>query len=134
MPKNRRSLVLWLCCVCWTFCGASLWAQQAVLLTKELPLEGEIFGARGRPAFLIPGRAGPPRSGKSWGWYAPTLPNLPRPEERWMFERFAAAGVTVAGITATGIDGGESYGSPRGNTVYTALYEAMKARSDEAAM
>lgn len=123
MPKNRRSLVLWLCCVCWTWCGASLWAQQAVLPAKELPLEGEIFGAGGRPAFLIPGRAGLPRSGKSWVWYAPTLPNLPGPEERWMFERFVAAGITVAGI-----DAGESYGSPRGNTVYTALYEAMKAR------
>jgi hypothetical protein len=43
-------------------------------------------------------------------WYAPTLPNLPGPEERWMFEKFRAAGIAVAGI-----DAGESYGSPAGN-------------------
>ncbi len=123
MLEIRWNPVLLFCCVFSTCLGGSLWAQQDVLPAKELPLDGELFATGGRPAFLIPGRAGLPRSGKSWVWYAPTLPNLPGPEERWMFERFAAAGIAMAGI-----DAGESYGSPRGNIVYTALYDAMKAR------
>jgi pimeloyl-ACP methyl ester carboxylesterase len=56
-------------------------------------------------------------------WYAPALPNLPGPEERWMFERFRAAGIAVAGI-----DAGESYGSPAGNKVFDALYAALTAK------
>ena len=38
----------------------------------------------------------------------PTLPGLPADSEKWMFERFTAAGIAIAGI-----DVGESYGSPR---------------------
>ena len=123
--KDGLGLVIlsWLCC---SLCGSGLMAQQEAgqsLPAKVLPLEGEVFAAGDRPAFLIPGRSGLPRSGKAWVWYAPTLPNLPGPEERWMFERFTAAGIAVAGI-----DAGESYGSPRGNAVYSALYESMQAR------
>ena len=29
-------------------------------------------------------------------WYAPTLSGLPEARERWMFERFLAAGIAVA--------------------------------------
>jgi photosystem II stability/assembly factor-like uncharacterized protein/pimeloyl-ACP methyl ester carboxylesterase len=90
---------------------------------KVLPLDGEVFEVSGRTAFLIPAEADPHAAAKPWVWYAPTLPNLPGPEERWMFERFRAAGVAVAGI-----DAGESYGSPAGNKVFDALYAAMTAR------
>ena len=90
---------------------------------KVLPLYGEVFEAAGRPAFLIPARAAPDAPAKPWVWYAPTLPNLPGPEEKWMFERFRAAGIAVAGI-----DAGESYGSPAGNKVFDALYAAMTAK------
>jgi hypothetical protein len=31
-------------------------------------------------------------------WYAPTLPSLPEARENWMFERFLAAGIAVAGV------------------------------------
>lgn len=90
---------------------------------RPLPLDGEVFELSGRTAFLIPATADPYAAAKPWVWYAPTLPNLPGPEERWMFERFRAAGITVAGI-----DAGESYGSPAGNTVFDALYAAMTSR------
>ena len=90
---------------------------------KNLPLDGEVFEVSGRTAFLIPTKADPYAKAKPWVWYAPTLPNLPGPEERWMFERFCAAGVAVAGI-----DAGESYGSPDGNKVFDTLYAAMTAR------
>ena len=90
---------------------------------KTLPLDGEVFEVSGRTAFLIPAKADPHAKALPWVWYAPTLPNLPGPEGRWMFERFRAAGIAVAGI-----DAGESYGSPAGNKVFDTLYAAMIAR------
>lgn len=90
---------------------------------KVLPLDGEVFEVSGRTAFLIPAKADPHAASKPWVWYAPTLPNLPGPEEKWMFERFRAAGVAVAGV-----DAGESYGSPAGNKVFDALHAALVAK------
>ncbi|CAN5285145.1 hypothetical protein BH11PLA2_BH11PLA2_10300 [soil metagenome] len=90
---------------------------------KTLPLECEVFEVSGRTAFLIPAKADPSAATKPWVWYAPTLPNLPATEERWMFEKFIAAGIAIAGI-----DAGESYGSPAGNTVFDTLYAAMTVR------
>src|SRR4051812_3027273 len=83
---------------------------------KKLPLEGEVFEVSGRTAFLIPAKPDARGAAKPWVWYAPTLPNLPGSEERWMFERFQAAGIASAGIDAS-----ESYGSPDGNKVFDAL-------------
>src|SRR5258708_38000389 len=77
------------------------WAEPA---KKSLPLEGEVFEVSWHTAFLISAKADPRAAAKPWVWYAPTLPNLPGPEERWMFEKFRAAGVAIAGI-----DAGESY-------------------------
>lgn len=91
--------------------------------SKELPIAGEVFTVKGCTAFLIPpGRA---RAGKAtpWVWYAPTLPGLPGPEEKWMFERFAGAGIAVAGI-----DVGESYGSPDGRALFSAFYEELVSK------
>jgi predicted esterase len=90
---------------------------------KALPLDGEVFEVSSQTAFLIPAKADPHAAVKPWVWYAPTPPNLPGPEEKWMFERFRAAGIAVAGI-----DAGESYGSPAGNTMFDALYAAMTAK------
>jgi pimeloyl-ACP methyl ester carboxylesterase len=89
---------------------------------KELPVPGESFLLEGREAFLIlpENRA----SGRTpWVWYAPTLPGLPGPEERWMFGQFLAAGIAVAGI-----DAGESYGSPDGCRIYDLLYAEMTGK------
>ena len=77
--------------------------------SKELPLPGEVFRVEGHTAFLILPEGAKVAEGMPWVWYAPTLPRLPGPEERWMFERFLKAGIAVGGI-----DVGESFGSPEG--------------------
>ncbi|MCU0865731.1 MAG: DUF1080 domain-containing protein [Planctomycetes bacterium] len=104
----------------------ALSAQARPATPKTLPVAGEVFAVAGRTAFLIlpPAARAPaepgPRPRVPWVWYAPTLPALPAAEERWMFERFLAAGVAIAGV-----DVGESYGSPDGRAVYSALYEEL---------
>ena len=55
-----------------------------------------------------------------WVWYAPTLRGLPGGAEKWMFERFLKAGIAI-----TGIDVGESYGSPKGRALYSALHKHL---------
>lgn len=96
-------------------------AQAEMKPAKILPLPGEIFPVQDRPAFLIASTNF--AKGKPWVWYAPTLPPYPGQEERWMFERFSAAGISIAGI-----DVGESYGSPAGRKFFTALYDEMMKR------
>jgi alpha-L-rhamnosidase len=87
---------------------------------KELPMEGEVFQVEGHTAFLIlpkdrlEGRPTP------WVWYAPALPGLPGAEEGWMFEKFLAAGIAIAGV-----DVGESYGSPRGRALFSAFHTEL---------
>jgi len=114
------SLLLAVVAVTWTSRAAT--APTLPSEQKELPLPGELFPVSGRVAFLIPApsSSGPDRP---WLWYAPTLPRLPGTAEQWMFERFLAAGIAVAGI-----DVGESYGSPAGQQLYTALYIEMTER------
>ena len=101
------------------------WGAQPTKPQKDLPLPGEVFDVDGCTAFVIL----PAIENRSthrptpWVWYAPTLPNLPEARERWMFERFLAAGVAVAGM-----DVGESYGSPRGRAGFSALYRELVER------
>lgn len=90
---------------------------------KELPIQGEVFSIQGHPAFLIQPPGGSSAVPIPWVWYAPTLPGLPNEAETWMFERFLAAGIAIAGI-----DVGESYGSPAGRELYSALYREMTTR------
>jgi pimeloyl-ACP methyl ester carboxylesterase len=90
---------------------------------KELPLPGEAFLVEGHAAFLISAKQLPESGEKPWVWYAPTLPNLPAAEERWMFEQFQKAGIAIAGM-----DVGESYGSPAGRKLFTAFYTEMIRR------
>ena len=98
-------------------------AAMAAAPEKALPLPGEVFLVKGRTAFVIPPAKPPAGTAIPWVWYAPTLPNLPGNEEKWMFERFSAAGIAVAGI-----DVGESYGSPDGRALYSAFYEELTAK------
>ena len=88
--------------------------------TKKLPLPGEVFAVAGRTAFLIAAEREGTGSSKPWVWYAPTLPNLPGPEERWMLDRFRKAGIAIAGI-----DVGESHGSPAGRKLFSQLHAEM---------
>jgi pimeloyl-ACP methyl ester carboxylesterase len=81
---------------------------------------GAEFMVNGHRAFVIRPPAAHPGAAQPWVWYAPTLPGLPAPEENWMFQRFLAAGLAIAGI-----DVGESFGSPRGRTLFTALHREL---------
>lgn len=85
---------------------------------KKLPLPGESFRLNGKDAFFILPEK--PDERTPWIWYAPTLPGLPAKSEIWMFRRFLAAGVAIAGI-----DVGESYGSPEGRKTYSELYHHL---------
>lgn len=88
--------------------------------SKNLPLDGDVFTVEGHTVFLImPGRVRLDEK-TPWVWYAPTLQGLPGQEEKWMFQRFLEAGIAVAGI-----DVGESYGSPAGRRLFSALYEQL---------
>jgi pimeloyl-ACP methyl ester carboxylesterase len=60
------------------------------------------------------------RKPQPWIWYAPTLPGLPDVHEKWMHEKFIAAGIAVAGV-----DVGESYGGPQGRALFTDFYQDM---------
>lgn len=90
--------------------------------TKALPLPGEVFEIAGRTAFVIQPENDDDTSSRRWPWvwYAPTLPRLPADAEKWMFERFLAAGIVIAGI-----DVGESYGSPAGRELYREFYDEL---------
>ena len=97
--------------------------QQATADEKNLPIKGETFQLDQETAFVIrPERKMDPQP---WVWYAPTLKNLPGPEEKWMFEKFLSAGIAIAGI-----DVGESYGSPTGTKKYEDLYEHLVDQKD----
>jgi hypothetical protein len=98
----------------------SHYSNLARPVAKVLPLPGETFSIEGRPAFVIPSKNAPPGKPKPWVWYAPTLDDLPSSAERWMFEQFLEAGIGIAGI-----DVGESYGSPVGRKLYSALYTEL---------
>jgi len=112
-----RSLFVWL------LIGAATTAAEPVVTpgTKTLPLPGETFQLDGHDAFVIL----PPNATEDipWVWYAPTLRGLPARSEVWMFERFLAKGIAIAGI-----DVGESFGSPRGVELYQRLYDHLVKR------
>jgi len=101
------------------------WGANPTGPQKDLPLPGEVFEVEGRTAFVILPAAENRHTHRPtpWVWYAPTLPKLPEARERWMFERFLAAGIAVAGV-----DVGESYGSPRGRAGFSALYRELTER------
>jgi len=100
------------------FCAVAGGLVQAA--QKNLPIPGEVFTIEDRTAFLIlPKRTGPDHL-TPWVWYAPTLPRLPGKYETWMFEKFLDNGIAIAGV-----DVGESYGSPKGRAVYSALHKEL---------
>ena len=87
-------------------------------LAAKLPCRLRVFRAAGREAFvMLPKQAPTPTP---WVWYAPTMNGHPDPSHTWMFTRWLAKGIAVAGI-----DVGESYGSPEGRRAYSALYETL---------
>lgn len=92
---------------------------------KKLILPGEAFLVQGRPAFVFLPPEKERRHPQPWILYAPTLPPYPDAHEKWMHEQFLAAGVAVAGV-----DAGESYGSPQGRELFSALYQELTKNRD----
>jgi dipeptidyl aminopeptidase/acylaminoacyl peptidase len=78
------------------------------------------FKVDGHAAFVIMPNKVDEKKPVPWVWYAPTFSNLPEPRENWMFQRFLAAGIAIAGV-----DVGESYGSPKGRETFSALYKEL---------
>lgn len=98
--------------------------EQGNPIEKRLPIPGEHFQVAGHDAFLIRPPDVPAGQPMPWVWYAPTFTGqYPRHEEKWMFERFLARGIAIAGV-----DVGESYGSPDGRRVFAALYDELVQR------
>ena len=87
---------------------------------KQLPFPGEVFAIEGSTAFLIQSDVKSPKEPMPWMWYAPTLLGLPGWAEKWMFERFLKASIAIAGINVN-----ESYGSPKGRALYSALHKHL---------
>ncbi|MAD80976.1 MAG: alpha/beta hydrolase [Planctomycetaceae bacterium] len=104
---------------CLLFGVATASAEPAVTPgSKTLPLPGEAFQLGRHDAFVIL----PPKATEDipWIWFAPTLRGLPAKSEVWMFKRFLAKGIAIAGI-----DVGESFGSPTGTDLYIAFYDHL---------
>ena len=105
---------------------ASFWSATLVAAepTKTLVVPGEVFAVDGKTAFVFtPAADAVPKGPKPWILYGPTLPAYPDEAEKWMHERFTAAGVAVAGI-----DTGESYGSPAAVKATEKLHAEMVKR------
>ena len=106
--------------VCLVAASLLMLLSPAHAAEKELPIPGEVFTVNGHTAFLIlpdlPDQTHP----IPWVWYAPTLQHLPAKEEVWMFNKFLAEGIAIAGI-----DVGESFGSPTGRALYSALHKEL---------
>lgn len=125
MIKPCLRLAVLACCLGWAWNEASAQtpgnsAASTAPVAKDLLMDGQVFAVEGHVAFLMPPKPEKRIEPMPWVWYAPTLPGLPAEEERWMFERFLAAGMAIAGI-----DVGESYGSPAGRAGYSALYKEL---------
>jgi hypothetical protein len=91
--------------------------------TSAEPLQQEQFTVDDRPAFVIrPTKTAP--GPIPWVMYAPTLAKRhPGDAESWMFRRFLARGIAIAGV-----DVGESFGSPAGRKTYSALHERLVSK------
>ena len=134
MKSVLMRTALWMAVACQALAASCGMAGDVVkdkskpAVSKKLPFPGEVFAVEGRPAFLILPPSPKPGAPVPWGWYAPTLPGLPGGAEKWMFEKFLAEGLAIAGV-----DVGESYGSPKGRALYSALYKELVERRGLAA-
>jgi hypothetical protein len=123
MNDSLLKILLILISTLTAFSAAAVPSEREKPSVKELPLAGEVFSVDGHTTFIIRANGNNQLNQSPWVWYAPTLPGLPGKEERWMFEQFLAAGITIAGI-----DVGESYGSPSGRRLFTSFHSEMVRR------
>lgn len=107
--------------------GDALGKGMVKLLSPQPKGKAEVpakkpFKVDGHAAFVIMPERIEEKKPVPWVWYAPTFSNLPEARENWMFEKLLASGIAVAGV-----DVGESYGSPKGRAIYSALYKELVA-------
>jgi pimeloyl-ACP methyl ester carboxylesterase len=57
-----------------------------------------------------------------WVWYAPVIGH-PNPSHAWMLRQWLDTGIGMAGV-----DVGESFGSPAGRKIFSALWETLTSR------
>ncbi len=91
-------------------------------LAGQLPCTVEFFEVAGCRAFLVRPRVKTALSPMPWVWYAPVIGH-PNTSHAWMLRQWLAKGIAMAGV-----DVGESYGSPQGRKVFTALWETLAER------
>ena len=103
-----------------------LTSSPSVLFDAEL-FQPDVEGQR---SFILKPRQNTATTNRPWVWYAPTLLadnervwRSPGSRHAWMFKRLLAGGVYVAGV-----DVGESYGSPKGRSVYQKFYQRLVRR------
>lgn len=91
-------------------------------LAKQLPCTVDFFDVDRCHAFLIRPKGKVPTSPMPWVWYAPVIGH-PNTSHAWLLKQWLEKGIGMAGV-----DVGESFGSPQGRKVYTALWEALTTR------
>jgi len=91
-------------------------------LADSLPSTVDYFAVDGCPAFLIRPKGTAAHSPMPWVWYAPVIGH-PNSSHAWMLRQWLDKGIGMAGV-----DVGESFGSPRGRKVSTALWEVLTTR------
>lgn len=110
---------------CWQILDDRQSAQVRKLLTASIGKTPEQYGAR-RTAIEIGKHKGfilhPTKSAtndaRPWVWYAPTIGSHPNQSNEWVLRQLLESGFHV-----TGMDIGESYGSPAGRNAYTLFHQ-----------
>ncbi len=101
-------------------------SRQAIPSVKSLadllPCTVDFFDVEGCRAFLIRPEVDAAPAPMPWVWYAPVIGH-PNTSHAWMLKQWLARGIGMAGV-----DVGESYGSPRGRKVYSALWKTLRTR------
>ena len=107
-----------------TIFAAFLTVISSASAAEKFPREH--FEVEGHKAFVIlPDKDAAKRDGAvPWVLYAPTFHNsLPSDrDEGWMMRQFLDKGIAIAGV-----DVGESYGSPEGKKIYSAMHAKVVA-------
>lgn len=81
--------------------------------------ERTVFALGDHKAFVIRPAAPAADGSRPWAWYAPTfIDGNPNRSNEWLLRRLLDAGWTISGVEV-----GESYGSPAGRKVYSEFYD-----------
>jgi hypothetical protein len=91
-------------------------------LADQVSCSVDYFDVAGHSAFLIRPKGKTNSTPMPWVWYAPVIGH-PNPTHAWMLRQWLDKGIAMAGV-----DVGESFGSPAGRKVFSALWETLTSR------